>query len=237
MISPANYIVPEKNNNELMTVVIILAVLLFLFIFVVNIARIKKFFFKIAKSKRGRLINYKVIKFYIKYRVFTWYVLIGCCTTIITVLIKNGLFYLFNNEHPYLSAEISWLFGALFAFFGNKYFVFKSKKQRGSVVFYEALTFFGSRLLSLIFDIFIIWIFHRLVGFDYTFISLISTIIQIAVNYFMVKYIVFNDKIRKILEPTMTKEDEKDYTFWNSEFIPTFSKDDEFIKYLENENK
>ena len=38
MISTANYIAPEKDSNELMIVVTILAVLLFLFIFAVNIA-------------------------------------------------------------------------------------------------------------------------------------------------------------------------------------------------------
>lgn len=237
MISTTNYIAPEKNSNELMIVLSILAVLVFLFIFAVNIARIKKFFFKIAKSKRGRLINYKIIKFYIKYRVFTWYVLIGCCTTIIAVLIKNGLFYLFNNDHPYLSAEISWFFSTILAFFGNKYLVFRSKNQRASVVFYEVLTFFGSRLVSLIFDILTIWIFHTLVGFNYTVVSLFSTIFQIFINYYMVKHIVFNNKIRRIVEPSIIEQEEDCDSFWDNDFIPTFSKDDEFIKYLDNESK
>ena len=229
-------IAPEKSSNELMIVVTILAVLLFLFIFAVNITRIKRFFFKIAKSKRGRLINYKIIKFYIKYRIFTWYVLIGCCTTVFAILIKNGLFYLFNNDHPYLAAEISWFFSTILAFFGNKYLVFRSKYQRASVVFYEVLTFFGSRLITLIFDIFVIFLLHRLAGFDYTVVSVISTIIQIFINYFMVKNIVFNNKISHIVEPTLVEKDDKD-SFWDSDFIPTFSKDDEFLKYLDNEDK
>ena len=52
----------------------------------------------------------------------------------------------------------------------------------------------------------------------------------------MVKNIVFNNKISHIVEPTLVEKNDKD-SFWDSDFIPTFSKDDEFLKYLDNEDK
>lgn len=229
-----------KQNDGLFLIFTILVMLIAFFVMAINIARIKKVFFKLAKTRRVRLYTYKLIRFYVKYRRIIWYVLFGCCTTVITIFFKNVFHYIFSSQHPYLSAEIAWLIATIFSFITNKYFVFKSIGAPKIVVFYESLTFFGARIISLLIDFAIIYFMYVLLNINYSLVSIISITIQIIINYFMVTHIVFNDKVKGMFENSQPRRKRKKFIELKpivsaDEFIPTFSKDDDFLKYLSNE--
>ena len=221
-----------QGNDKLFLAVCIIAVLLMLFVVIINIARIKNVFFKFSKTTKGRIAVYKFIKFYLKHRSVVWYLIFGCCTLVITVLTKNFIHFITFGKHPYLSAGIAWIIATSFSFIANKLVVFESYSKSFRVVMREILSFFGARGVSLLLDFGLIWLFSENLGMNYTVVAFISWGLQVILNYLLSKNCVFN------VEDEVVEEDLADSinNGFESEFIPTFSKDDDFIKYLLEED-
>ena len=221
-----------QDDNKLFLAVCVIAVLLMVFVIAINIARIKNVFFKFSKTTKGRIAVYKFIKFYFKYRSVVWYLIFGCCTLVITVLSKNFLQFITFGKHPYLSATIAWIIATSFSFIANKLVVFESYSSSFKIVMREILSFFGARGISLGIDFVLIWFFSETLGINYTVVSFISWGVQVVVNYLLSKNCVFSvtdEQNNNDLSSTID-------TVTESEFIPTFSKDDDFLKYLIDED-
>ena len=86
---------------------------------------------------------------------------------------------------------LSWVISVLFAYFTNKKYVFLSNNED---FFKEGIRFFGSRILTLLMDMLIMYVGVSILGRNDKIIKIISQIIVIVSNYLFSKLIVFNKK-------------------------------------------
>jgi len=113
------------------------------------------------------------------------YLFFGGCTTLVNIisfwllrLLKIGL---------YTSNGIAWFLSVLFAFITNKLFVFESK---GNVV-KEMISFFIFRVISLLFDMGIMYLLIDVINFNELASKILSNIFVIIINYVFSKIFIF----------------------------------------------
>ena len=127
------------------------------------------------------------------------YLIVGVCTTIISLLVKYLLLFTILNPKEALELQIavvtSWIISVLFAYITNKIFVFKSKENK---IIKEIFLFFSSRIVTLLMESFIMWFFVTLLKLNSNiFIIIWSLFAQLVVtvgNYILSKFFVFNRK-------------------------------------------
>lgn len=97
--------------------------------------------------------------------------------------------YLRINE---LVANIlSWIITVLFAFFTNRVWVFKSEQKGFDNFIKQMVSFFGGRVITLVIEEIILYIFITSLRFPSLLIKIIAQIIVIIMNYIISKSIVF----------------------------------------------
>ena len=131
------------------------------------------------------------MRYYLKYKEKILYLFFGGLTTLISLLVYFILTHSIFNPNTALELQItnilSWLAGFIFAFFTNRRYVFESKNN----IKKEFIKFFASRIFTLLLDMFIMFIFVTLLGFNDIIIKIISQIVIIVSNYILSKLIVF----------------------------------------------
>ena len=100
----------------------------------------------------------------------------------------------------FLSTSIAWVTAAGFAYVTNRTWVFHSliKSKRGILA--EALSFFSGRLFTYFVEIFMMWLFNTVIGFNYWVIKVIANIVVLILNYVISKLIVFRKRADKPAE-------------------------------------
>ena len=94
----------------------------------------------------------------------------------------------------------AWLLAAVFSFFANKFFVFKSKSTQGKILFIEFLKFMSSRAVTGLIEIFLpsvimgIGLNQSITGVPGDLAKALTSIIVIILNYVFNKLIVFKKK-------------------------------------------
>ena len=83
---------------------------------------------------------------------------------------------------------ISWLLALIFAFFTNRSFVFKSTNKN---ILKEAYSFTQSRIVTLLIDMFLMFICVTVFGFNDKIVKLVVQVIVIVLNYIFSKMFVF----------------------------------------------
>ena len=87
---------------------------------------------------------------------------------------------------------ISWIVAVTFAYVTNRIFVFKSKSKK---IIREIISFFGARILTLLMEMFIMWIFVTLLKLNSdTWVLIWTMVCQVLVtifNYVFSKLFVF----------------------------------------------
>ena len=124
------------------------------------------------------------------------YLIVGGLTTVIAIASKFILLGTCLDQHNGLELQIaevvSWVLAVLFAFFANRIFVFKSKEKN---IIKELIPFAGGRVFTQLIQMVIMFIFVTLLKLDsntwVVVFSLICQVMQIVVNYFISKFIVF----------------------------------------------
>ena len=138
------------------------------------------------------LENKKIINFIKKYKELTLYVIFGFLTTIVSLaiyFITTNTFLDVNNALELQMANIiSWFIAVLFAYITNKKYVFA---KTGNSLFKEMLSFYLSRIASLLIDMFLMFILVSVLMFNDTIIKILVQIIVIVTNYLFSKYLVF----------------------------------------------
>lgn len=138
----------------------------------------------------------KLLDLYKKYEEIIMYVIIGGITTLIGVGSKwILLFTIFNADDPFelqVSIIISWVLAVAFAYVANRIFVFKSKNKN---IFKEIVSFVGSRVVTLLLEMVLMWFFVTLLKMNGdTQVMVITVIVQLLVlvlNYVFSKLFVF----------------------------------------------
>ncbi len=120
------------------------------------------------------------------------YLIVGGLTTFISLIAYYVcVFTLFDPDvalELQIANIISWIVGVSFAYVTNRIFVFKSKEKNKLK---ECTFFVGSRVLTLLLDMFIMFLFVTVLHFNDKLFKIISQILVIIFNYIISKFFVF----------------------------------------------
>lgn len=137
----------------------------------------------------------KILNIYHKYEEIINYLIVGLLTTVVSLATYFVCTSTFLNPQNKIELQIaniiSWIFAVTFAYFTNRIFVFKSKEKN---VIKEASTFVGSRILSLLMDMFTMFIIVSVLHLNDKIGKLVSQVIVTIANYVLSKIFVFKKK-------------------------------------------
>lgn len=118
------------------------------------------------------------------------YLFFGGCTFFVAI----GVYYFLNSIYrinALLSNFISWLVGVTFSFFTNRKWVFESDIKGTRDIFKQMLLFYGMRVATLLLQELLLFIFISKLCFPSLFIKISTEFINILLNYFASKWIIF----------------------------------------------
>ena len=146
------------------------------------------------------------------------YIIFGVCTTIISFVTYYLFRWIFPDENSVpdwlkwvfnitsamgtesataLPVLLSWICSVTFAFVTNRLFVFQSEAKKAGVL-REGVTFFLSRVFTLVVDLVIMFLLVDLTGIHnglYEFAAkVLSNIVVLVLNYVLSKVFVFRKK-------------------------------------------
>lgn len=136
----------------------------------------------------------------IKHEVFK-YLFFGVLTTVFYIIVRNVLYFIYPNAS--ITTIIANVMSITFAFFTNDRFVFNQKKEGWQKRF---VTFFSARLLTLLVDFLLAFIFvdtfpgiiGQFVNNNLKAVNAIETfaaqVFMMVSNYIISKFLVFKDK-------------------------------------------
>ena len=124
------------------------------------------------------------------------YLIIGGLTTVVNILVKYILLFVFFDPKDALELQIvviiSWVVAVLFAYITNRKIVFKSKNTS---IISELVMFVEARILTLLVEMGFMYVFVTLLKFDsdlmVAILSIVSQVIVIVLNYILSKRFVF----------------------------------------------
>ena len=129
------------------------------------------------------------------------YVRMGGFTTLVTWASYAGFVHFGVSEE--VSNVLSWVCGVVFAFVVNKWIVFNSKTLKPKEVAREVVFFFGSRIFTLVVAVIAFPVLID-IGFDQELFGtpgmvakIITSVIEIVLNWVLSKYLVFRSKKAK----------------------------------------
>lgn len=125
----------------------------------------------IGKKQRGQVERY-----------FIW--------GVVTVAFNVYVFYLLQskmNMDYQLANFIDWILTVLFSYIVNKIFVFRSSKNSFQSVLKEIVPYFGTRVLSLIIELILLWLFVSVLHANTTISKVIGHSFALVINYFLSK--------------------------------------------------
>ncbi len=136
----------------------------------------------------GLLIVAKIFDLYKvkKYKELFNYLIVGGLTTVVSI-VTYYIFRLFIENYE-ICTVLSWIFAVLFAYFTNRKYVFNSNESN---ILKEFLTFVSSRILSLLLELFTMFILVDLIGVNDKISKIFVQFIIIVVNYVFSKLFVF----------------------------------------------
>ncbi|MBP5678891.1 MAG: GtrA family protein [Bacilli bacterium] len=126
---------------------------------------------------------------YHKYKEGLLYLFFGGCTTLVNII--SFMILRFFQIDTYVSNALAWVFAVLFAFITNKLFVFESRGKGAKKAFKEGVSFFAFRLLSLLFDMGIMYLLIDIINCPELVSKIISNIFVIIINYVFSKLFIF----------------------------------------------
>lgn len=120
------------------------------------------------------------------------YLIVGLLTTVVSLVVYFIATRTFLDASVAIELQIanviSWVISVAFAYVTNRIFVFKSKNKN---IFGEITKFVGSRILSLLMDIGIMFLIVTVLGMSDVIGKIISQVVVIIANYVLSKLIVF----------------------------------------------
>lgn len=127
---------------------------------------------------------------YKKYKEIINYLIFGGLTTLVSI-VTYALFTKLFLINYLISNVLSWIIAVLFAFITNKLFVFESKSKDKKLVTKEITNFFFFRIVSLVIEMVIMYIFVDLLSINDLITKVIAQVIVILSNYIFSKVFVF----------------------------------------------
>ena len=139
--------------------------------------------FKDFKNKYGEIISYLIV---------------GVLSTVVSMSVYYGLVLTILDPNDAIMLQvanvISWVVSVTFAYFTNIKFVFKSKEKNMAK---EAAKFYGSRVVTLLMDMAVMFILVTLLNMNDKWAKILVQVIVIVANYFLSKLFVFNARKKR----------------------------------------
>lgn len=123
-----------------------------------------------------------------KYKEAILYIIFGVLTTIVSITV----FWFFTEIvviDELIANIISWIVAVLFAFLTNRKWVFAVNEKRN--FFLQAVKFYSGRLITLLIEEVIIFIFITLLSLNSLMVKIASQFVIIVLNYIISKIYVF----------------------------------------------
>lgn len=137
----------------------------------------------------------KVWNLYKKYDEMINYLIVGGLTTVVSLGTYYFCVYTFLNPNNAFQLQIaniiSWISCVTFAYFTNRIFVFKSKRTDKLK---EAISFYGSRIATLLLEMGIMFFFVTILHFNDKIIKLVAQVVITILNYVLSKLLIFRKK-------------------------------------------
>ena len=137
----------------------------------------------------------KLINLYQKYKELINYLIVGGLTTVVSLGVYYGCVLTFLNPEVPVQLQaanvLSWIAAVTFAYFTNRKYVFESKNEKR---LQEAAAFYGSRVTTLLLDMFCMFLMVKLMGWNDKVAKLIVQVLVTVANYILSKFLVFRKK-------------------------------------------
>ena len=132
---------------------------------------------------------------YKKYKEIINYLTVGVLTTVVSLAVYYICVITFLDPQNAIELQIanviSWIVAVTFAYITNRKFVFESKNQD---MLKEASAFVGARVVTLLMDMFCMFIMVTCMGLSDKIAKLMVQVIVIVANYVFSKIFVFRKK-------------------------------------------
>ena len=132
----------------------------------------------------------KLVNIYNRYREQILYLVFGGVTTLISI-ITYAVFTELADINILIANILSWIISVAVAYATNKSVVFCSDKKGATQVLTEALSFYAGRLLTLLIEEAILFVFIDLAKLPNMPVKIIAQIIIIVLNYIISKVFIF----------------------------------------------
>lgn len=141
----------------------------------------------------------KNIKLCKKYEQIIRYLIVGCLTTLVSLVIKYILLFTILDAKKALELQlavvVSWIGAVAFAYVTNRKFVFQSKNSN---IIKEISSFVTARITTLLLEMFIMWFFVTLLKLNsdvwVVFFTIVTQGLVLIGNYIFSKLFVFKNK-------------------------------------------
>ncbi|RGD64659.1 GtrA family protein [Lachnospiraceae bacterium OF09-6] len=132
---------------------------------------------------------------YRKYKEIINYLIVGVLTTVVSLAVYYICVITFLDPQNAIELQIanviSWIVAVTFAYITNRKFVFESKNPD---MLKEASAFVGARIVTLLMDMFCMFIMVTCMGLSDKIAKLMVQVIVIVANYVFSKIFVFRKK-------------------------------------------
>ena len=126
---------------------------------------------------------------YNRYKEELLYLVFGGLTTLVNIL---SFFILRQLKiEVYVSNVIAWFLSVLFAFITNKLFVFEIRGKSKKENIKECVSFFGFRILSLVFDMGAMYLLLQVLNVNELLSKVVANVLVIILNYVFSKLFIF----------------------------------------------
>ncbi len=136
----------------------------------------------------------KVKDLFNKYKEIIMYLVFGVLTTVVSLVTYYLLTLTILNAENALQLQIaniiSWIVSVAFAYVTNRKYVFDSKNKN---ILKEVGSFVGGRVVTLMLDMLIMFIFVTVLHFNDKLFKLVSQFLVIVANYVISKLFVFKE--------------------------------------------
>ena len=141
----------------------------------------------------------KITELLKKYKEIIMYLFFGVTTTLVNWVVYTPLVNVLDVNAT-VANFAAWFVAVVYAYITNKLFVFESKSWKTNVIVKEIIAFFGARIASGVFEIFLPGILMAL-GLNQTFFGIeggiakiVVSVLVIVLNYIFSKLFVFRKK-------------------------------------------
>lgn len=128
----------------------------------------------------------------LKYREALAYLVFGVLTTVVNYVFYRAWMYAFPGIYANVTATVAaWLVAVLFAYFTNRRWVFKSSVVGLMPKLRECGAFFGSRAVTGLLDLGVMYLTVDVLNFDGGIMKLVSNVFVVILNYVLSKLVIF----------------------------------------------